>query len=195
MWGVSRPPAAELPFRMSLFLATLLPGLVLTVLGGLLLLHSPVVVSACSAVPRSPAGALVLFGGGVLWFLVRVANMGAADRILGDSNVPWVVGFGALGVLAFRYVPDFLAVRGLSILLLLSATPLLGASFMRYEPQDYPLKVLSYLAIVLALYLAAVPYRLRDFLQWLFTRPGRARGLGAALLAAGILLNLVAFTY
>jgi len=180
---------------MSLFLATLLPGLVLTLLGVLLLLHNPVVVSAFSALPRSPAGALVLFGGGVLWFLVRVANMGAADRILGDSNVPWVVGFGALGVLAFRYVPDFLAVRGLSILLLLSATPLLGASFMRYEPQDYPLKVLSYLAIVLALYLAAVPYRLRDFLQWLFARPGRARGLGAALLAAGILLNLVAFTY
>jgi len=180
---------------MSLFLATLLSGLFLVVLGVLLLLNSPVVISALRALPRSPVGALVLFGGGVLWFLVRVANMGAADRILGNSNVPWVLGFAALGVLAFRYVPDFLAVRGLSILLLLTATPLLGASFMRYEPQDYPLKVLSYLAIIAALYLAAVPYRLRDFLQWLFARPGRARAVGAALLAGGILLNLVALTY
>ena len=180
---------------MSLFLATLLPGFFLTVLGVLLLLNSPVVISALKALPRSPAGTLVLFGGGVLWFLFRVANMGAADRIIGGSNVPWVICFAALGVLSIKYVPDFLAVRGLSILILLTATPLLAAGFMNFRPQVYLLKILAYVAILAALYLAAVPYRLRDFFQWLFATPGRGRALGTVLLGCGILLTVVAFTY
>ena len=51
--------------------------------------------------------------------------MGDADRIIGSSNVPWVIGFAVLGLLAIKYVPDFLAVRGLSILTLLAASPVL----------------------------------------------------------------------
>jgi hypothetical protein len=181
---------------MSLFLATLLPGLFLTALGAVLLLNSPVVVSTLKALPRSPAGALVLFGGGALWFLVWVANMGAADRIFGSSNVPWVIGFAALGALSFKYVPDFLAVRGLSVLILLAATPLLGAAFMEYShPQRLFMVTLVFVAVGAALYLAAVPYRLRDFFEWLFAAPARARALGAGLLAYGILLNVLAFTY
>jgi hypothetical protein len=181
---------------MSLLLATLLPGLVLTALGLLLLVNNPLVNSLLTALPRSSAATLVLFGGGVLWFLVRVAGMGAADRIIGNSNVPWVLGFAVLGVLAIKYVPDFLAVRGLSILILLAATPLLDAAFMEYEhPQRLFLVTPVFAAILAALYLAAVPYRLRDFFAWLFARPGRPRGLGAALLVCGLLLNIVALTY
>jgi hypothetical protein len=181
---------------MSLFLATLLPGAFLTVLGVLLLLNNPAVIAAFRALPRSPAGALVLFGGGVLWFLFRVANMGDADRLLGSSNVPWVIGFAALGALSVKYVPDFLAVRGLSIVTLLVATPLLDAAFMEYgHPQRLFLVTMVFAAVVAALYLAAVPYRLRDFFQWLFTTPRRSRALGVGLLVYGILLNIVAFTY
>jgi hypothetical protein len=40
-----------------------------------------------------------------------------------------------------------------------------------------------------------VPYRLRDFFQWLFARPARARTLGGGLLAYGLLLIVVAFSY
>jgi hypothetical protein len=181
---------------MSLFLATLLPGLFLTAIGVLLLINSPLIVSTLKALPRSQAGTLVLFGGSVLWFLVRVANMGDADRILGSSNLPWVIGFAALGVLSIRYVPDFLAVRGLSILVLLVATPLLDAAFMEHaHPRRLFMVTLVFLAIIAAIYLAAVPYRLRDFFQWLFAAPGRARACGVGLLVCGLLLNVVAFTY
>lgn len=181
---------------MSLLLATLLPGLGLAVLGLLLLSNSPMVIATLKALPRSPAATLIFFGGGVLWFLVLVAQMGDADRIIGNSNVPWVVGFAALGVLSFRYVPDFLAVRGISILILLAAWPLLQAAFMEYDhPQRLVMVTAVFVAVAAAIYLAAVPYRLRDFLLWLLERPGRARGFGAALLAYGILLSVVAFTY
>jgi len=181
---------------MSLFIATLLPGLFLSVIGVLLLLNLPLFVATLKGLPRSTAASLVLFGGGVLWFLVLVANMSEADRIFGSSNVPWVIGFAALGALSLKYVPDFLAVRGLSVLILLAAWPLLRAAFMQFDVHQRLFMVtFVFVAIVAALYLAAVPYRLRDFLQWLFARPGRARALGGGMLAYGFLLIVVAFTY
>jgi len=85
---------------------------------------------------------------------------------------------------------------GLSILTLLIATPLLNAAFMEYtHPQRLFMVTLVFAAVIAALYLAALPYRLRDFFQWLFATPGRGRALGAGLLGYGILLNVVAFTY
>lgn len=181
---------------MSLFLATLLSGLFLAALGPLLLLNLPVVTAMFKSLPRSPAATLLLFGGGMLWFLARVAGMSEADRIFGNSNVPWVAGFAAIGVLSFKYAPDFLAVRGLCILILLAATSLLHAAFMEYDhPQRLFMVTPVYAAIAAALYLAAAPYRLRDFIHWLFSAPGRSRMLGGVLLAYGILLNVVAFTY
>jgi hypothetical protein len=181
---------------MSLFTATLLLGLFLAVSGALLLLNLPLVVAMLKALPRSTMASLVLFGGGVLWFLVLVANMSDADRIFGSSNVPWVIGFAVLGVLSLKYVPDFLAVRGLSVLILLAAWPLLRAAFMQYDvPQRLFMVTFVFAAIAAALYLAALPYRLRDFIQWLFVRPARARVFGGGLLAYGLLLIVVAFTY
>jgi hypothetical protein len=181
---------------MSLFTATLLLGLFLAVSGALLLLNLPLVVAMLKALPRSTMASLVLFGGGVLWFLVLVANMSDADRIFGSSNVPWVIGFAVLGVLSLKYVPDFLAVRGLSVLILLAAWPLLRAAFMQYNvPQRLFMVTFVFAAIAAALYLAALPYRLRDFIQWLFVRPARARVFGGGLLAYGLLLIVVAFTY
>lgn len=102
----------------------------------------------------------------------------------------------AVAALAFYYVPDFLAVRGAAILMLLAATPLLDSGFLIFHPAQICLyKIAIFIGIALAIYLGAVPYRLRDFFQWLFATGGRPRALGTALLAYGILLGVVAFTY
>jgi hypothetical protein len=54
---------------------------------------------------------------------------------------------------------------------------------------------LVYLSISAAVWLGAQPWRMRDFLSWLFARPGRARSFGGALAAYGLLLAGVAFSY
>ena len=101
-----------------------------------------------------------------------------------------------MAVLAFKCVPDFLAVRGLSVLMLLAASPLLMAGYMNYgHPTIYFYKVLVYVGIVLAIWLGASPFRLRDFFEWLFARSGRTRAFGAVALSYGVLLGIVAFTY
>ncbi|HZP60312.1 MAG TPA: hypothetical protein VFB27_08295 [Opitutaceae bacterium] len=179
---------------MSLLLATLLPGLLLAVLGVALLVGTPAIISSFKALPRSRAATFVFFYGGAAWFLERVWNLSQAD--FGEYHVPLFFGFAAVAVLAFFLVPDFLAVRGLCILTLLAGWPLLMAGFLNFDhPQVYLLKVFVYFCVVLALWLGVQPWRLRDFFQWLFATTGRPRAVGGALLGYGLLLCAVAFTY
>jgi hypothetical protein len=181
---------------MSLFLATLLPGLFLVVLGALLLWNNPRVGLAARALPRSKRGAWVFFGLGAAWFIWRLARLGESDLIFFKSPEPVMLGFAVLVVLAFVYTPDFLAVRGLCVLMLLAAEPLLYAAYMEFShPQRLLMVTAVYLGLFAALYLAGAPYRLRDLFEWLFQRPGRARLTGAILLAYGLATTAAAFTY
>jgi hypothetical protein len=183
---------------MSLFSATLLPGLFLVALGALLFAgaRNSLVVSTLKAVPRSPYATALFWGGGAIWFLRIVWNMSPADLLVFDSPGPFVLIFGMIALAALYCAPDFLAVRGLSVLTLLAAWKILMGLFGEY---DHKLRLfavsLVFVAIALAIYFACAPYRARDFLSLLFARPQRARALGAALLAYGALLGVIALTY
>jgi hypothetical protein len=179
---------------MSLPASTFAFGLLLVALGAPLFLGSTRAIGLFKALPRSKGAAVVCFGAGAVWFLVQVWNLSPAD--FGDYRLPLFVAFGALSVLAFRCVPEFLAVRGLCALMLLAAWPLLMSAYMEYEhPQRLFFVTAVYVGIALAIWLGAQPWRLRDFLEWLFARPGRTRGIGGALAAYGLLLCGLAFTY
>ena len=181
---------------MSLFLATLLPGLFLTLLGGLLLWNSPFVGSAARTLPRSNRAAWVFFGVATVWFLWRVSKLGESDLIFFKTPQPVMAAFAVLAVLAFIYAPDFLAVRGLCTLMLLAAEPLLYAAYMEYShPQRLLMVTAVYVGLGLALYLAAAPFRLRDFFDWMFRMPARPRAVGAILLTYGLATAAAAFTY
>jgi hypothetical protein len=181
---------------MSLFLATLLPGLFLALLGILLLWNNPVIASVARTFPRSSRAAWLLFGVGSAWFLWRLSHLGESDLIFFKTPQPVMLGFGILSVLAFIYTPDFLAVRGLCVLMLLVAEPLLYAAYMEYQhPQRLLMVSAVYVSLGLALYLAASPFRLRDFFDWLFRQPSRPRLIGAILLSYGLATAAAAFTY
>jgi hypothetical protein len=179
---------------MSLLLATLIPGLILLALGAPLFLGSSMMSSALKSFPRSTTAAYVFFGAGAAWFLRNIWNLSMAD--FGEYRTWLFIGFAIVAVLAFKCVPDFLSVRGLSALVLLGAMPLLDAAYMEYaKPQRLLMVTLVYLAITAAIWLGAQPYRLRDFLGWIFARPGRSRIAGGVLAGYGLLLCGVAFTY
>ncbi|MFA5264182.1 MAG: hypothetical protein WC378_10170 [Opitutaceae bacterium] len=179
---------------MSLFLATLLTGIFLAFAGGALLSGHSLISSALKGFPRSPLATAVFFGGAALWFLFRVWNLSSAD--FGEYRTALFMGFFAVAALAFIYVPDFLAVRGVAGLLLLVASPLLDSAYMEWDyPQRLLLVSLVYLGIAIALWLGAQPYRMRDFLEWLYRRPARPKQFGAVQLFYGFVLCVTAFTY
>jgi hypothetical protein len=179
---------------MSLTLATLLPGLFFLVLGLLFLIDHAAITTSFKRLPRSQSAAVLFFGAGAAWFLYRIWHLSEAD--FGQYRTQLFVFFAVVALAAFRYVPDFLAVRGMAVLVLLAATPLLHAGYMEYEqPQRLFMVTAVFVAVALAIYLGASPFRLRDFFDWLYRRPSRARILGAGLAAYGVLLSVVAFTY
>jgi hypothetical protein len=178
---------------MSLFAASLVSGLILIALGLPLLIDHSGGKAAIKAFPRSATAGYVVFSVAAAWFLYNIWNLSNAD--FGEYRTLLFLGFGAVAVLAFKCVPDFLGVRGAAALVLIGAAPFLDAAYMQY---DQPLRLFMvsfvYGAIALAIWLGAQPWRLRDFLGWLFARPPRSRGLGGLLVAYGCLLCGVAFT-
>lgn len=179
---------------MSLTVATLIPGLLLLALGIPLFMNHSGFVAALKSFPRSTAAAYLFFGVGAAWFLHAIWNLSPAD--FGEYRGWLFAGFLGIALLAFKCVPDFLAVRGLATILLMGAMPLLDAGFMNFDhPQIYFYKIAVYVAIAAAIWLGAQPWRLRDFISWLFARPTRTRGIGGALAGYGLLLAIVAFTY
>jgi len=178
---------------MSLFLATLLTALVLVAFGGHFLWRGAASAPAAKAFPRSQAAAVVLLGGAAVWFLYKVLHLGPAD--FGQyKNLLFLV-FLVTAVGSFFYVPDFLAVRGLAAIVLLTAAKLLDAAYLEEPASRLFLVSFVYLAIAVSLYLGASPFRLRDFLDWLYRNEARPRIFGGIFAAYGALLLVVALTY
>ena len=179
---------------MSLTAATLIPGLLLILLGVPLFLNHSGYAALLKAFPRSTRAAVVFFGLGAAWFLYAIWHLSPAD--FGEYRTYLFIGFLLVAILSFKCVPDFLAVRGLATVVLMGEMPILQAAYMEYDkPQRLLMVTAVYAALAGAIWLGAQPWRLRDFLTWLFAQPARARGLGGALAAYGVILSVVAFTY
>jgi len=179
---------------MNLFTTTLTTSLVLLALGALLLWNGEPVATVAKSLPRSKRFTIITFGLAAAWFLWRVLHLGEAD--FGNHRNLLFIGFGAIAVSSYFVVPDFLAIRGLTILTLLASDKLLDSAFSLYDvPSRLFLVVFAYLMIVLSIWLAIAPFRVRDFFGWLFKSALRPRIFGAALAAYGLVLCVCAFTY
>jgi len=178
---------------MSLFQATLFTGIFLLAFGGHFLWRGAATEKSAKAFPRSQAAALLLMGAASAWFLYKVLHLGPAD--FGQYRNLLFIAFLAVAVGSFYFVPDFLAVRGLAALILLVAGALLDAAFMEDPMARLFLVGFVYAMIVVALILGASPYKLRDFLGWLYRRSIRPRIFGGIFAAYGLLLTVVALTY
>lgn len=176
-----------------LFLTNLLTGLVLVAFGGHFLKHGMSTETSVKAFPRSKNAAFLLMGTASIWFLFQVTQLGPADF---GQYKEWLFGFFLIVAIgSFYFVPDFLAVRGLAGLMLLTSGVLLNIGYMHFEWQTLILKAFVYSMIVVALVLGASPYKLRDFFDWLYKSSGRLYVFGAVFATYGLLLIFASFTY
>lgn len=182
---------------LSLFTFTLLTALVLFVLGLLFLLGRPGWREAVCRFPRSDLAAYVTMGIGGGWFLYTISQLSPADELFGPATRPvLLVVFGVTWIGSFFVVKDFLAVRGLAVLVLMCAATGLATAFGEYEiPARLLLVTVLYAFIVLAIYLGVSPFRWRDFFDWLFAKRLRNQLMGGVFTLCGLLLVGAALAY
>jgi hypothetical protein len=93
-------------------------------------------------------------------------------------------------------VQDFLAVRGLAVVLLLLAKLMVdtGRPHLSQTPLVLIIQTWAYLLVIAGIWLTVSPWRLRDFLQWGTATEQRIK-IGCSIrLAFGLLVALLGFT-
>src|SRR5215472_1477743 len=151
-------------YHLSLHSAGIVAGVFLIALG-LIGLTKPDFANAIQRFPRSRVAGIVLLTICLAWtvWLLATIQMGEFSSFRRPLLIALPIGY----VLALRFVDEFLAVRALGILCLLAAEPLLDAAFLRYETSRLLVTVFAYLLIIAGLFWVAIPYVLRDQLNWI----------------------------
>lgn len=126
---------------------------------------------------RSQKAAIAFFGSALIWFMWILFNLSEAD--FGNYKLILMLVFGGAGLLAFKYLPDFLSVRGLSVLMLLSLREFIDSAFMLDIPSRLVMVSIAYALVVAFIYFGCLPYRFRDLFEWLWEKPSRVKGFGA----------------
>jgi len=116
--------------------------------------------------PRNLPIGIVLMLLGTAWFVWNVNVEPIADFSVFKPYM--MAGFVAVGILSCIFVRDFLAVRGLAILMLLLAKLMVdtGRPHLGETPWVLVIQVWAYVLVVAGIWFTITPWRLRDFLNW-----------------------------
>lgn len=146
------------------------------------------------AFPRSnPIGYfLMLLGTG--WFLYNLQQEKIADFMAYKKFM--LIGFAAVGIGCCLYVRDFLAVRGLSIVLLLLAKLVLDKAryIDPYTEWRLVIVVWAYLWIVIGIWWTVSPWRCRDLINKLRASEGRIKNYCLANTVFGVAVAVLGLT-
>lgn len=142
--------------------------------------------AAARKFPRSEICGYVLMGLGTLWFLSNLNAESISD--FADYKKYMLPGFGLLGLATCVFVRDFLAVRGLAVVLLLLAKLTLDTARWHDSQWRLVLATWAYLWILAAMWFTISPWRLRDLIHWHTATEQRIRVGSALRLAFGLFI-------
>ena len=180
-------------YHLSLHTAGAVAGAALLFIG-LVGFVSPQLGNMARRFPRSRVAGVVLLTVALVWtfWLLVTIPMGEFSAFRRPLLIALPIGY----VLTLYFVDEFLAVRALGILCLLAAEPLLDAAFLRYETSRLLVTVLAYLLIIAGLFWVAIPYVLRDQINWSTRSAFRWRTLNVlAVIYGGAILTYVFTQY
>lgn len=147
--------------------------------------------AAARRFPRSlPLGYLLMLLG-TAWFIWNVNHESLADF---EGMKPFLyVLFAGVGVGTCFFVTDFLAVRGLSVVLLLLAKVMFDAE--RWEESQWRLviAVWGYLLVLAGMWFTVSPWRLRDLINWNTANEKRTRLCCGLRVGFGLFVALLGF--
>ena len=157
------------------------------------LLHPAGLAAAARKFPRNLRAGVVLMLLATAWFAWNVNVEPIADF---SAFKPYMLGaFIAVGILSCIFVQDFLAVRGLAVLMLLLAKFMVDTGRPHLGESSWVLVIQywAYLFVVMGIWFTVTPWRLRDLINWATASEGRTRflslirlGFAACILTLGL---------
>jgi hypothetical protein len=126
------------------------------------------------------------------WFIYNVSQESLSD--FSKLKTPFCILFAAVGLGSCVFVRDFLAVRGLSVLVLLLAKLMVDTA--RWADTDWRLVIVvwAYVLVVAGMWFTVSPWRMRDLLDWATATEQRTRRLSGVRLAFGLLVIVLGLT-
>lgn len=131
--------------------------------------------AAARAFPRHLPSGIVLMLLGTAWFLYYLSLETIVEIVAFRPHL--LTAFAALGLLCCVFVRDFLAVRGLAVVLLCLAKLMVdeGRPHIGETPWVLLFQGWAYGFVAAGVWLTISPWRLRDFLAWSTATPRRTR--------------------
>src|SRR5476651_7398 len=122
--------------------------------------------AAARKLPRNVPVGIALMLLGTAWFLCIVNQEPISDF---SKFKPYMMAaFAAVGISSCIFVQDFLAVRGLAVVLLLLGKLMVDTGRPHLGESNWVLviQMWAYVFIVLGIWFTVTPWKLRDFLNW-----------------------------
>ena len=138
--------------------------------------------------PRHIPSGVALMVLGTAWFLYYLSLESVAD--FASFKQYMFIAFAGIGLLSCIFVHDFLAVRGLAIVLLCLAKLMVdtGRPHLSESPWVLVNQGWAYVFVVAGIWFTISPWRLRDWLNWITATEGRTRAGSVLRFAFGVLV-------
>jgi hypothetical protein len=123
--------------------------------------------------PRNVPVGVFLMLVGTAWFDWNLSNENLED--IAKFKTVMLAAFAVLGVASCFYLKDFLAVRGLCVVLLMAAWQVCDTA--RWHPSLWRdvFSAWAYVWALAGLWWSVQPWRVRDLINWVVATPGRFR--------------------
>jgi hypothetical protein len=144
--------------------------------------------------PRNLPLGVVLMLLGTAWFVWNVHNESVSD--FASFKPAMMAGFVAVGVLSCVYIQDFLAVRGLAVVILLLAKLMVdtGRPHLGETHWVWVIQTWAYMLVAAGIWFTVTPWKLRDLLHWATATETRVRVGSSIRLAFAIFIVLLGLT-
>jgi hypothetical protein len=131
--------------------------------------------AAARQLPRNVLVGVALMLLGTAWFLWIVNQEPIAD--FSAYKPVMLIAFAAVGVLTCIFIQDFLAARGLAVLLLLLGKLMLDTGRPHLDQSSFVLVIQAwaYVLIVAGMWFTIAPWRLRDLIEFATATENRIR--------------------
>jgi hypothetical protein len=142
--------------------------------------------------PRSLPWGYLLTLCGAGWFIWNVSRESLADF---ETIKPYLFTlFIAVAVGSCVFVKDFLAVRGLAIVLLLLGKLMVDSERWAASEWRLVIAIWAYLLVIAGIWFTVSPWRLRDLIYWATATPSRTRMFSGMRAAFGLFVAVLGFT-